>query len=187
MATTEPKVLCVGCQQERLKEQERVIIEAEHEKERQKRLEDYDRKRMRFKRNASIITGLCVGMFIFVFLLIGSVPDDVGFGIGCGLVLGYMAFAFTAQMFFDGVVRNILFDLAEKSIHFPGLIFEFDIDGIIWLIGMKILFAILGFLGAILFAILGFIVAFVVAPFVYPFSLIRQNKAIRECDTLEFE
>ncbi|MBR2871019.1 MAG: hypothetical protein IKB98_06575 [Clostridia bacterium] len=52
---------------------------------------------------------------------------------------------------------------------------------------MKILFGILGFLGAILFAILGFVVAFFIAPFVYPFSLIRQNQAISECDTAEFD
>jgi hypothetical protein len=52
---------------------------------------------------------------------------------------------------------------------------------------MKILFGILGFLGAILFALLGFVIAFVCAPFVYPFSLASQNKAIRECDLAEFD
>ena len=34
---------------------------------------------------------------------------------------------------------------AQLSIRFPGLIFTWDLDGIMWLIGMKILFAILGF------------------------------------------
>ena len=33
-----------------------------------------------------------------------------------------------------------------QSIKFPGLIFSWDIEGIIWVIAMKILFAILGFL-----------------------------------------
>lgn len=33
---------------------------------------------------------------------------------------------------------------AQLSIRFPGLIFTWDLDGIMWLIGMKILFAILG-------------------------------------------
>ncbi|MBQ8738378.1 MAG: hypothetical protein IJZ04_02650 [Clostridia bacterium] len=90
-------------------------------------------------------------------------------------------------MTINNFINNKRSHLAEKSIHFPGLIFTFDIDGFLWLIGMKILFGILGFLGAILFAILGFVVAFFIAPFVYPFSLIRQNQAISECDTAEFD
>jgi uncharacterized membrane protein len=35
---------------------------------------------------------------------------------------------------------------ASLSIKFPGLIFTWDIEGFIWVIAMKILFAILGFL-----------------------------------------
>ncbi len=182
---TAPKVLCSKCYQERENENQRQIQAKKDEEEKAKRIENYNRSRMRFKRNASIITGLCIGVAVLIACIIGI--DGVGTGIGTGIVLAYMSFAFTAQMFFDGVVRNVLFDLAEKSIHFPGLIFTFDIDGFLWLIGMKILFAILGFLGAILFAILGFVVAFVIAPFVYPFSLVRQNKAISECDTAEFD
>ena len=182
---TAPKVLCSKCYQERENENQRQIQAKKDEEEKAKRIENYNRSRMRFKRNASIITGLCIGVAVLIACIIGI--DGVGTGIGTGIVLAYMSFAFTAQMFFDGVVRNVLFDLAEKSIHFPGLIFTFDIDGFLWLIGMKILFAFLGFLGAILFAILGFVVAFVIAPFVYPFSLVRQNKAISECDTAEFD
>lgn len=182
---TTPKVLCSKCCQEREEQRQREIQAQKREEENAKRQESYNRSRMRFKRNASIITGLCIGLAVLVACIIGV--EETGIGIGTGIVLAYMSFAFTAQMFFDGVVRNVLFDLAEKSIHFPGLIFTFDIDGFLWLIGMKILFAILGFLGAILFALLGFVVAFFIAPFVYPFSLIRQNKAISECDTAEFD
>lgn len=181
----EPKVLCAHCLDEKKEEELRQQRALEHQEEERIRTESYNKKRMRFKRNASIITGLAIGIVLAIITIMGF--DSVGAGIGAGLVFGYMGFAFTAQMFFDGVVRNVLFDLAEKSIHFPGLIFTFDIDGFLWLIGMKILFGILGFLGAILFAILGFVVAFVIAPFVYPFSLIRQNKAIRECDLVDFD
>ena len=181
----EPKVLCSHCLEDRIEAEERARREEREAHEREVRHEEYTRSRMRVKRNASIITGLIIGVALMILCIIGS--ESIGSGIGVGLVIGYMGFAFTAQMFFDGVVRNVLFDMAEKSFHFPGLIFTFDIDGIIWLICMKILFAIIGFLGAILFAVLGFVVAFIIAPFVYPFSLIRQNKSIRECDTVDFD
>lgn len=181
----EPKVLCSHCLEQRIAEETRAQRVREEEAEREKRTENYNRRRMRFKRNASIITGLVIGLALAILIIVGS--ESIGSGIGAALIVGYMGFAFTAQMFFDGVVRNVLLDLAEKSIHFPGLIFTFDIDGILWLIGMKILFAILGFLGAILFALLGFAIAFIIAPFVYPFSLIAQNKAIRELDLVDFD
>lgn len=181
----EPKVLCSHCVEQRNAEELRRKRAVEEEEERRVSTDNYNRRRMRFKRNASIITGLVIGVVLAILTIVNS--ESVGSGIGIGLIVGYMGFAFTAQMFFDGVVRNVLFDLAEKSIHFPGLIFTFDIDGFLWLIGMKILFAILGFLGAILFAIFGFLVAFVIAPFVYPFSLIAQNKAIRELDLVDFD
>ncbi len=181
----EPKVLCSHCLEQRIAEETRAQRVREEEAEREKRTEDYNRRRMRFKRNASIITGLVIGLALAILIIVGS--ESIGSGIGAALIVGYMGFAFTAQMFFDGVVRNVLLDLAEKSIHFPGLIFTFDIDGILWLIGMKILFAILGFLGAILFALLGFAIAFIIAPFVYPFSLVAQNKAIRELDLVDFD
>ena len=171
---TTPKVLCYNCHKKRKDEELNRTLAQEHNK-----------SRMRFKRNASIITGICIGLAALIASIICF--DNKGTGVVAGIVLGYMSFAFTAQMFFDGVVRNIFLDMAEKSIHFPGLIFTFDLDGFLWLIGMKILFGILGFLGAILFALLGFIIAFVCAPFVYPFSLASQNKSIREGDLADFD
>ena len=180
-----PKVICSKCLENKKEAQRKEIREEKARAEAAKRHEDHNRSRMRFKRNASIITGICIGLAALIASIICF--DNKGTGVVAGIVLGYMSFAFTAQMFFDGVVRNIFLDMAEKSIHFPGLIFTFDIDGILWLISMKILFGILGFLGAILFALLGFVIAFVCAPFVYPFSLGSQNKAIRECDLAEFD
>ena len=193
---TTPKVRCSTCTEEliriekkreeaqRLAEEKRIEAQSYEEKKNQAIL-DYNRSRMRLKRNLSIITGLVVGILLLVLFIVNS--DNIGVGIGVGLVFGYMSFAFTAQMFFDGFVRNLLLDWASKSVSFPGLIFSFDLDGFLWLIGMKILFAVLGFLAGVLFAILGFIISFVCAPVVYPFSLIRQNRAIKDGDLVEFD
>lgn len=165
----EPKIICKKC----------MDANARGEKA--------TRSRMRARRNASIITGLIVGGALLAFYL-GMFGDGPGIAvdIGVSIWIAYSAFAFTAQMFFDGAVRNVLFDIAEKSIHLPGLIFEWSFDGIIWLIGMKILFWLLGVIAGILFAILGFFIALIIAPFVYPFSLVRQNADIKNADDSDF-
>jgi hypothetical protein len=56
------------------------------------------------------------------------------------------------------------------------LIFEFDIDGCLFAIAMKILFWILGIILAILATILAFIVGMVVAIFVYPYAIVKNIK-----------
>ena len=44
----------------------------------------------------------------------------------------------------DSYLGDVFIWCAQLSICFPGLIFTWDLDGIMWLIGTKILFAILG-------------------------------------------
>jgi hypothetical protein len=55
----------------------------------------------------------------------------------------------------------------------PGLITTFDIEGLVWLICMKILFFFIPLILAIVLGFVGIVIAFVVSPFVYPFALIK--------------
>ena len=70
----------------------------------------------------------------------------------------------------DSTSRDIMFWMGTKSISFPGLIWEFSFDGFLWLIGMKILFAVIGFIFGLVCAVIGVIVAIIVSPFTYPFN-----------------
>lgn len=70
------------------------------------------------------------------------------------ILIAYALLADVYCIFTDTYISEIFITIATKSIHFPGLIFSWSLDGIAWLIGMKILFAILGFLASI--AIVGF-------------------------------
>ncbi len=70
------------------------------------------------------------------------------------ILIAYVTLADVYCIFTDTYISEIFITIATKSIHFPGLIFSWSLDGIAWLIGMKILFAILGFLASI--AIVGF-------------------------------
>ena len=179
----EPKIVCKKCVEAEAENKRREVRETEEK-------ENYTRSRMRFRRNLSIIIGLVFGIAALVgmiFIALDMPESDRALYIGVAIFMGYAVFAFVAQMFFDGVVRNLLIDWVSKTVNFPGLIFSWDLDGILWLIGMKILFAILGFLAGVLFAILGVTISLIIAPFVYPFALIKQNVAIKNCDDSDFE
>lgn len=93
-------------------------------------------------------------------------------GIGGAILLAAFSACFASSLFFeDGATRNVIFYMGEKSIRFPGLIWEFSFDGFMWLIGMKILFAVVGFLFGLLCSIIGVLVAFLISPFALPFAI----------------
>jgi hypothetical protein len=60
----------------------------------------------------------------------------------------------------------------------PGLIFTLDLDGIIWLLTVKLIFWILGFILAALCGVLAIGLGLVVSLFVYPFAIIKNIKDI---------
>ncbi len=66
---------------------------------------------------------------------------------------------------------NVIVWFCERSISFPGLIWEFSIDGFLWLIGMKLLFWLLGVLFGILCAIFGIFVGCLISPIAYVFGI----------------
>ena len=146
---------------------------------------------MRFRRNLSWIFGGIVALIALVLFIVNSFNEPV-FGsvvsnIFGGIVVAYILFAFVASLFFEGAVRDVLFWMGERTVQFPGLIFSLDLDGIIWYITVKLLFGILGFLLGAIFAILGVLVAILIAPFTYPFTLIHQQKCIKNADIADFD
>ena len=72
------------------------------------------------------------------------------------ILAGYGIFAMLYCIISGSYIGEVFVWCAGLSIKFPGLIFSWDLEGFAWLIAMKILFAILGFLigvFALLFAI----------------------------------
>ena len=63
----------------------------------------------------------------------------------------------------------------------PGLIFTLDLDGIVWLLTVKLLFAVIGLCLALLSALLAIALGLFISLFVYPFALCKNivdtNKA----------
>ena len=72
------------------------------------------------------------------------------------ILAGYGIFAMLYCIISGSYIGEVFVWCAGLSIKFPGLIFSWDLEGFAWLIAMKILFAVLGFLigvFALLFAI----------------------------------
>ena len=93
-------------------------------------------------------------------------------------VIGILAFALISCLILD---NNFVGDLLEEIfgwsfVTLPGLIFELDLDGILWFLTVKLLFWLLGFVLAIIFGILAIICGMVVSIFVYPFALYKNFK-----------
>ena len=106
---------------------------------------------------ALVVLGIATGNILPMIII-----APTGFTLVSCLILGNNFIGeMIAEIFSWGFVR------------FPGLIFTLDLDGIIWLITVKLLFWALGLLIAILFGILAIALGLLLSVFVYPFALVE--------------
>ena len=92
------------------------------------------------------------------------------------LLIGYSIFAAVYCIVSGSYIGEVFLWCASLSIKFPGLIFSWDLSGFAWLIVMKILFAILGFIIGVLALMLAIVVSGVLGAFSFPFVLIYNNR-----------
>ncbi|MBO4534553.1 MAG: hypothetical protein J5755_01295, partial [Clostridia bacterium] len=96
-----------------------------------------------------------------------------------GLYVAYAAWAMVGELMVgDSVAANVLEWCVTRSIHWPGVIFSLDFGGLVFLIAVKVLFAILGFLAGVVMFALGVSLALLISGFTYPFTLHKLNKKI---------
>ena len=101
-------------------------------------------------------------------------------GIATGNILPMIIIALTGFTLVSCLIlgNNFVGDMIAEIfswgfVRFPGLIFTLDLDGIIWLITVKLLFWVLGLLIAIFFGILAIALGLLLSVFVYPFALVK--------------
>lgn len=182
LGETEPVIICKKCKEKRIAEEKARIENIERLKV-QKIEEEKNKKRremdsMRDHRKKSLIWSAVVSI-PFLILMFVKMFSGAWSEVGFTFFGAYTAFAFTFNMFYDSFVKDLFFDMLGATVHWPGLIFTFDLDGIIWLIGMKILFAVLGFLIGLLAAILGIFLTVLLSIFSFPIILIIYSIKIR--------
>ena len=173
-ATTEPALVCKKCVERKKVEAKRA---AEEEDKRRKAAEQAKLDETHKIRNRGLIWS---GAIIGVIILLGVVglvkdPTNVGYTLGGMAIVLVFGYPFVAQLFWDGVIADITF-FGGKVVGMPGVIFDLDLDGIIFLIVVKILFAIIKFLIWLVTVIAAAVVAMIISPFTFPFALRKLNR-----------
>lgn len=173
-----PKILCAECYKT-IREKANAEKRAKEEKDVNERLE------FRHKRNVTLFLGSALAAFVVAITLaiVILAKGDVGGKLivtvlGLWVAYGLFSLVFECRMD-DGIIIDIMEWGLTRSIRWPGVIFTLDFGGLIFLIGIKILFAVLGFIiGAILFVFaLG--ISMLISPFLFPFGIRKVNKKIR--------
>ena len=123
----------------------------------------------------SIASGLVVlGVALAVLLAVPSIKTVVhpGLAVLYSVLGGYGVFAAVYCILCGSYVADVFLNTASWTIKFPGLIFSWDLGGLAWLIGMKILFAVLGFLLTVGLFLLAASLSIVLAVVSFPFVVV---------------
>ena len=122
-------------------------------------------------------------LLIFVLCAVQSnmkTENIIAGAVGCALLFPFLSCLFLKNNFVGEMVIGIA---SWGFARLPGLIFELSLDGIIWLLTVKLAFWLLGLLLATLTTILGVILGMAISVFVYPFALRKSFVHPEETDT----
>lgn len=122
-----------------------------------------------------IFFGVATLIAVLIVCIVNVNVVGVPWTIFAPLLSGYTVTATIYCIFTASYVSDIFMEVASWSIHFPGLIFTWSLDGIKWLIMMKLLFAVLGFLAGVAIIALAFAVSAVFSIFSFIPLLIRNR------------
>lgn len=144
--------------QVRPKQLSSAIKERKHVRER-------DEKLIR-KRNVGLIASAAITLVLLTLAIISLAKSqaDAGLGTLACIILVVFSFSFFSQVFWNGFIVDVL-SCGIKIIGTPGVIFTLDLDGLIFLIGIKLLFALLRLLVLFICLLFFLFIAIVVSPF----------------------
>lgn len=156
--STEKRVLCVACD--------------EKEKLNKLRIEQ-DELNTRWKR-AWIWSPIASIALLALFIVLACLNKDifVGLFIG-GIALSVLLLTFLVCVFLDNTfIGEMWEDVSSWGFStMPGIIFSLDFDGIVFLIAVKVLFAILSFVVAVCATVLATVLGLILGVFAFPFAL----------------
>ena len=98
------------------------------------------------------------------------------FSVLISIGVGYGIFSMIYCILSGSYIGDVFLWCAGLTVKFPGLIFSWDLDGLMWLIGMKILFAILGFLVGVGALLLAIVISAILSIVSFPFIVIHNEK-----------
>lgn len=181
-ASTSPAVVCKACAVRRENAKRATENELKAQKEKQERQaaekKNAERARAHTLRNRGLIWAVPITLiWIVIYAIVcyfctyksgGEIALDA-------FLYGVIVYTFVAQMFWRGVVFNVC-TFGGKIVGTPGVIFTLDLDGLIFLVGVKILFAIIRIVIYVLSLLLMAVIAMIIAPFTFIPQLITLSK-----------
>lgn len=145
-----------------------------------------ERKYRQSEEAATLKKGLLWGILGAIGLgalnLIGGLASeevDVWMVIVATILGAYGGEAMVAQFIWGNSVWDV-FGFFLRTLKLPGVIFTLSLDGILFLIFVKILGAILSAIVSVLLFIIGFVVTWIYAMIIFPFALIKQIHEIKQ-------
>ena len=125
-----------------------------------------------------LVWGAVITAIMFLCALIAYFSTSDASILTTGLILIIPTYTFSAQMFWLGFISDFfLFFCRSFSAPF-GFIFELSLDGIIWLLTVKLAMWIICGMLSIAFFLLGLVLSLMLSVITFPFSLASK---IREC------
>lgn len=125
------------------------------------------------------VWGAIVGVIALIVSLVYAIENQLYSDIPIYIVGSYCVFAFVTQMIWGNSVFDCFLFFC-RSFRGPGLIFELSLDGIIWLITVKLVLAILLGLLSVLIFLLGVVISTLYAGIALPFAIINRNREKKE-------
>lgn len=98
------------------------------------------------------------------------------------LVVGVLLSTFASCIILNNnFIPDMMMEIISWGfVRMPGVIFTLDLDGIIWLLTVKLLFWVLGILLALLATALAVFVGSIISVFVYPYAIIKNFRTNEE-------
>ena len=159
--------------------------EAQQEAERKQRRLQQEAERRQRQQNEwatvrkGLLWGILGGIGLAVLTLIGGITQGDTVLCIVGTIIGaYGGYALTAQLIWQNSVASV-FGFFFRSLKLPGVIFTLDLEGILFLIFVKVAGAILSAIFSVLMFILGFFVAWAYSMIIFPFALIHQIREVK--------
>ena len=151
-----------------------------HDAAEQKKQEQAESKRVRtassFKK-AMIIPAVIIGILLTIYLPVSIAKGLPAYYVVSGAVFLVLLYPVIPQLVWGyGIVADIFDAICLRTFHMPGIIFEWSMDGLKFLILMKILFCVLSFLLSIIAFVFGICLCAIVAPFTFPSQIIAARK-----------
>lgn len=149
------------------------IVNREREAAKLKELDENARKAKRRSFGWGIFAGI-VGLGVSLpLLLIYAKTIHPAVSVVISILIGYTLFADLYCIISGSYIGEVFMSVSSWSIKFPGIIFTWDLGGLKFLIVMKLLFAILGFLFGIFVLALAVSLSGALAAVSFPFILVH--------------